>query len=37
MLFSEEFEGGEAGGGGLAEPVAEIESGGLGIPKGTAV
>jgi hypothetical protein len=37
VLFPEEFNGGDAGGGRLLEPMAEIEPGGLGIPEGTTV
>ena len=37
MLLPEEFDGGDAGGGGLTEPMAEIEPGGFGIPEGTTL
>ena len=37
VLLSEEFDGGNAGGRGLLEPMLEIEPGGLGIPEGTTV
>jgi hypothetical protein len=37
VLFPEEFDGGDAGGRGLLEPMAEIEPGGLGIPANLAI
>ena len=37
VLLPEEFDGGDAGGGGLTEPMAEIEPGSFGIPEGTTL
>ena len=37
VLLSEEFDGGDAGGGGLLEPMLQIEPGSFGIPKGTTI
>ena len=37
VLLSEEFDGGDAGGGGLLEPMLKIKPEGLGIPEWTTV
>ena len=37
VLLSKEFNGGDAGGGGLLEPMPEIEPGGLWIPEGATI